>query len=218
MRFEDSFQVPVPLPEAWDALTDIERVYPCLPGAQLVEVTDNEFHGLVSLKLGPISASYKGVARFDSLDRENARLVIQAEGRDRHGQGTAKALVTAVLTPEGDHSTRVAMINEINITGKAAQFGRGVLTDVSKAMMAQFAHNLSAAVTSPPAAQNGQNGHSERPAHDVPPAPAPAPVDAISVARGVLSARFEASPVRTALALVAPLALLVFIRRAIRAR
>ena len=211
MKFEDSFQVPVPLGETWDVLTDIERVYPCLPGAELSEVTDNEFHGLVTLKLGPITASYKGTARFDSLDRENGKLVIHAEGRDRHGQGTAKARVYATLTPEGEANTRVEMVNEIDITGKAAQFGRGVLTDVSKMMMAQFADNLRDVVTAPPAGQSGQSGTSTaEPQHA-----APAPIDAAAVARSVALTRLRESPFQVALSLFI---VLFLVRRVLKAR
>ncbi len=178
MKFEDSFHVPVALPAAWDALTDIERVYPCLPGAQLTEISDNEFHGLVTLKLGPITASYKGTARFESLDRDSGSLVIHAEGRDRHGQGTAKARVYATLVPEGDAQTRVEMLNEVDITGKAAQFGRGIITDVSKEIMAQFAANLRDVVTAP---QNG--GAPPSSAEEAPPA---APLESKALDAGSL--------------------------------
>jgi uncharacterized protein len=215
VKFEDSFDVPVSVDEAWDALTDIERVYPCLPGAQLTEVKDNEFHGLVSLKLGPISASYKGTARFDQLDKDNNSLVILAEGRDKHGQGMAKARITAVLKPEGDAVTRVEMVNEIDITGKAAQFGRGVLKDVSKAMMGQFADNLRAVVTAPPAAQNGST---EQTSSAPPPPPASAPINPASVAKSVLGQKFDEAPLKTALTLAAPLLAFLYVLRLIKAR
>jgi carbon monoxide dehydrogenase subunit G len=215
VRFEDSFQVPVAVPAAWDTLTDIERVYPCLPGAELVEIADNEFHGLVTLKLGPITANYKGVARFDSLDRDAGKLVIHAEGRDRHGQGTAKARVYATLVSEGPEQTRVEMVNEIDITGKAAQFGRGVLTDVSKAMMAQFAANLRDVVTAPAATPNG---HAEA-AAGAPQAPASTPIDAVSLARSVAASRLQAASLRTAFTAGLPLFILLFIlRRVLRRR
>ena len=216
MKFEDSFHVPVPVPEAWDALTDIERVYPCLPGAELVEISDNEFRGLVTLKLGPITANYKGVARFDSLDRDAGKLVIHAEGRDRHGQGTAKARVYATLVSEGESKTRVEMVNEIDITGKAAQFGRGVLTDVSKAMMAQFAANLRDVVTAPPAAQNGNGNETQEPSSQT---TASAPIDAVSLARSVAMNRFRESPGEMVAKFIIPLFILLFVlRRVLRAR
>jgi hypothetical protein len=153
MKFDDSFEVPVPVGVVWDALTDIERVYPCLPGAELTELREGEFHGVVTMKLGPITASYKGSARFEELDEQNRTLVIRAEGRDRHGQGTARARVVATLEARGDQQTLVRMVNEVDITGKAAQFGRGIIVDVSKEIMGQFAANLRDAVFSPPEAR-----------------------------------------------------------------
>jgi uncharacterized protein len=195
MKFEDSFDVPVALPEAWDALTDIERVYPCLPGAQLSEIRDNEFHGLVTLKLGPITASYKGTARFESLDRPNGRLVIRAEGRDRHGQGTAKARVTAALIAQGDASTRVEMVNEVDITGKAAQFGRGILTDVSKEIMSQFADNLRD-VVGPSQNDNGAAASDAKGPNGG--TASVAPLNAGSVIKGVGARRLREQPLRSA--------------------
>jgi carbon monoxide dehydrogenase subunit G len=214
VKFEDSFEVPVSLDKTWDALTDIDRVYPCLPGAQLIEVKDNEFHGLVSLKLGPISASYKGTARFDSLDRDNGSLVILAEGKDKHGQGMAKARISAVLIEEALDRTRVDMVNEIDITGKAAQFGRGILPDVSKAMMGQFADNLRAVVTAPPASESSHTHE----AAAAPPTAVSAPINPASVAKSVLGQKFEESPGRTALTLVAPLLVVLFLLRMMKAR
>jgi uncharacterized protein len=213
VRFEDSFNVPVPLPEAWDALTDIERVYPCLPGAELTEITDNEFHGLVTLKLGPITASYKGVARFDSLDREKGKLVIHAEGRDRHGQGTVKARVYATLVPEGETNTRVEMVNEIDITGKAAQFGRGVLTDVSKMMMAQFAASLRDVVTGPPTSHNGHDPAASTPSN--PGSPASTPIAGISIAKGVVGMRLRENPLQI---LLPAFILFLVLRRVLKGR
>ncbi len=153
MKFEDSFTVPVTRKEVWDALTDIERIYPALPGAELIEVKDNEFHGLVTLKLGPITAKYQGTAKFDSMDEEAGKLVINAQGRDKRGQGTARGLIEAEVISEGDALTKVNMVNDIEITGKAAQFGRGILQDVSKEIMADFARNLEEMLTGSDAAQ-----------------------------------------------------------------
>lgn len=158
MEFEDEFEVPSPIAETWKVLTDIERVYPCLPGAELEEVSEGEFKGMVTLRLGPVTAAYRGTARFEDLDEENGRLTICAEGRDRHGQGTAKATILVRLTPQGDTSTRVAMHNNIEITGKAAQFGRGVIEDVSREIMGQFAASLREVVINPTAASAGNGG------------------------------------------------------------
>lgn len=157
MKFDDSFTVPVSRKEVWDALTDIERIYPALPGAELIEVKDNEFHGMVTMKLGPITAKYQGTAKFDSMDEEAGRLVINAQGRDKRGQGTARGLIEAVLVAEGDAQTRVNMSNDIEITGKAAQFGRGILQDVSKEVMADFARNLEEMLTGPDAGGSGES-------------------------------------------------------------
>ncbi len=208
MRFEDSFVVPVDPATAWEVLTDIGRVAPCLPGAQLVEIRDDEFHGLVRLKFGPIQANYKGTARFESLDPESRRLVIKAQGRDEHGQGTASARIEAVLD-EHDGATMVRMVQDITITGKAAQFGRGVLTDVSKQMMGQFATSLTemlgAEDEAQPAAPTGA-----RPAGLIP--AASDPIDLASLARGLAVRRL---PAVLAAAGAATL-LLVMIRRLLR--
>ncbi len=151
MKFDDSFTVPVARKEVCDALTDIERIYPALPGAELIEVKDNEFHGLVTMKLGPITAKYQGTAKFDSMDEEAGKLVINAQGRDKRGQGTARGLIEAEVVAEGDAQTKVNISNDIEITGKAAQFGRGILQDVSKEIMADFARNLEEMLTGPDA-------------------------------------------------------------------
>lgn len=185
MKFEDSFVVPVSPSEAWEAMTDIGRVAPCLPGAELVEIRDDEFHGLVKLKLGPITVNYAGTARFESVDAEAQRMVIAAQGRDRHGQGSVKAKVEVELSESGDGATEVALVQDIAITGKAAQFGRGVLADVSKQMMGRFAVSLTEMLT----------GADEQAASGTPPAsgqPQPlaaAPesdaIDMVALARGV---------------------------------
>lgn len=149
MEFEDEFEVPSTKAETWKVLTDIERVYPCLPGAELEDVTDDVFTGMVTLRLGPVTAAYRGSARFEDLDEEQGTLTIRAEGRDKHGQGTAKATIRARLTAEGESSTRVAMSNNVEITGKAAQFGRGIIEDVSREILGQFASCLRDVVVAP---------------------------------------------------------------------
>ena len=211
MKFDDSFEVPAPLPVTWDALTDIERVYPCLPGAELKEVKDNEFHGMVTLRMGPITASYQGTARFESLDPEKRTVFIRAEGRERHGQGTARARIEARLLPIGDDATRVEMTNEIDITGKAAQFGRGILPDVSKAILGQFAANLRDMVTAPAVEE-------VEPGEEAPAAAAPerAGIDVLTLARKVTVRRLRERPV--AAAVVVALLVLVAAAIVIRAR
>lgn len=141
MKIEDSFRVDVPVEEAWKVLLDLERIAPCLPGAQLTEVEGDEYRGTVKIKVGPITAQYKGVAKIEKADESSRTVVLQAEGRDTRGQGNASATVTAVLVPEGDGTT-VNIDTDLNITGKVAQFGRGVMADVSSKLLGQFAENL----------------------------------------------------------------------------
>src|SRR3989442_4200162 len=107
MKLENEFRVDVPVEEAWRLLLDIERIAPCMPGAQLQEVEGDEYRGIVKVKVGPITAQYKGAARMTEVDVANHRAVIRAEGRDTRGQGNASATVTATLTPDGD-GTRVS--------------------------------------------------------------------------------------------------------------
>lgn len=219
MKFDDSFDVPASLGVAWDALTDIERVYPCLPGAELKEVKENEFHGVVTLRLGPITASYQGTARFESLDSENGTLVIRAEGRDRHGQGTARARIQARLLTQGGDSTRVEMSNEVEITGKAAQFGRGILPDVSKEILGQFAANLREMVSAPGPAGAAGNGSpvlvegaaSREGARGGRLPPESASIDVLTLARSVTARRLRERPLSSALLLVLPMLLVAAI-------
>ncbi|MGI9557695.1 MAG: SRPBCC family protein [Solirubrobacterales bacterium] len=190
MKFDDSFTVPVGRKKVWDALTDIERIYPALPGAELIEVKDNEFHGLVTMKLGPITAKYQGTAKFDSMDEDAGKLVINAQGRDKRGQGTARGLIEATVIEEAPEQTRVEMVNDIEITGKAAQFGRGILQDVSKEIMADFAGNLEEMLTGPDAGSAGADAAAAGTAQaasagdeaSAAPAPAPPAGSSLSVA------------------------------------
>ena len=141
MKIEDSFRVDVPVEEAWKVLLDLERIAPCLPGAQLTEVEGDEYRGTVKIKVGPITAQYKGVAQIVEADEANHRVLLKAEGRDTRGQGNASATVTATLVGDGA-STTVNIDTDLNITGKVAQFGRGVMADVSSKLLGQFADNL----------------------------------------------------------------------------
>jgi carbon monoxide dehydrogenase subunit G len=131
--------------EAWAVLTDLERVAPCMPGFQLLEVDGDEYRGSVKVKVGPMTAQYKGAASFRERDAASHRAVVRAEGRETRGQGNAAATVTATLAPEGA-GTRVHLHTELAITGKVAQFGRGVLADVSQKLLRQFVAALEADV------------------------------------------------------------------------
>ncbi|MDT4932276.1 MAG: hypothetical protein QOK11_168 [Pseudonocardiales bacterium] len=141
MQLEHTFTVPVGIDEAWRVLLDIEQVAPCMPGASLDSVDGDDFTGTVKVKLGPISLTYKGKASFIEKDAAAHRAVIDARGRDARGNGTATAKVTATLTEEGS-STKVDVTTDLDITGKPAQFGRGVMVDVGNKLIGQFADCL----------------------------------------------------------------------------
>jgi hypothetical protein len=141
MELNNEFVVGVGIDEAWKVLTEVERIAPCMPGAELQEVEGEEYRGIVKVKVGPISAQYKGKAVFVERDDAGYRAVLRAEGRDTRGQGNANATITATLAPEGD-GTRVNVVTDLTITGRAAQFGRGVMADVATKLMGQFASCL----------------------------------------------------------------------------
>ena len=143
MELTNEFRVGVSVPEAWKVLTDVERIAPMLPGAQLQEVEGDEYRGVVKVKVGPITAQYKGQATFVERDEDAGRVVLKATGRDTRGQGNASALITATMTPDGD-GTRVSVVTDLTITGKVAQFGRGVLAEVSAKLLGQFVDALEA--------------------------------------------------------------------------
>jgi carbon monoxide dehydrogenase subunit G len=143
VELNNEFRVAVPAAKTWDVLTDVERVAPCLPGATLLSVDGDDFTGAVKVKVGPITVSYKGVASYKEKDEAARRIVLRAEGKETRGSGTAAATVTAQLTDEGD-ATHVVISTDLAISGKAAQFGRGVLADVSSNLIGQFARSLEA--------------------------------------------------------------------------
>jgi len=141
VELQHSFSVPVEVDRAWAVLVDIEQVAPCMPGAALDTVDGDEFTGSVKVRLGPIGITYKGKARFVEKDEVAHRAVIDAQGKDARGNGTASATVTATLHPQDD-GTRVEVNTDLAITGKPAQFGRGVMADVGNKLIGQFADCL----------------------------------------------------------------------------
>jgi carbon monoxide dehydrogenase subunit G len=151
MQLRHSFPVPAGVDEAWAVLTDIERVAACMPGAELDGVEGNRFTGVVTVKLGPIALKYKGEARWAERDHAARRAVIEAQGRDARGNGTAAATVVAVLAPDATAS-RVDVVTDLRISGRPAQFGRGVLADVGDKLIGQFAERLAAQLSGPPRA------------------------------------------------------------------
>ena len=145
MELTNDFEVAVPVDQAWNVLTDIERIAPCMPGAQLQEVEGDEYRGTVKVKVGPITAQYKGKATFQEKDDDNHVAVLKADGRDTRGQGNASAVITARLEKAGE-GTKVSVHTDLTVTGKVAQFGRGVMADVSAKLLDQFVENLEATV------------------------------------------------------------------------
>lgn len=141
MEINNSFRVPAPPDATWDILNDIERIAPCLPGAELQGVDGDEYRGVVKVKLGPVTTQYRGVASFVERDPAARRAVLRARGRETRGQGNANATITATLHPDGD-GTRVDILTDLTITGKAAQFGRGMFSEVSQKLLNQFAQEL----------------------------------------------------------------------------
>ena len=138
MQLEHSFTVPVGVEEAWRVLLDIERVAPCMPGATLESVDGDTFTGTVKVRVGPIALQYRGKASFIEKDEAAHRAVMDAQGSDTRGNGTAAAKVSTSLSAEGDQ-TRADVVTDLSITGKPAQFGRGLIADVSTKLIGQFA-------------------------------------------------------------------------------
>jgi carbon monoxide dehydrogenase subunit G len=148
MELTNEFRVAAPTDTVWEALTDVERIAPCMPGAELQSVEGDEYKGVVKVKVGPITAQYKGAARFASRDDAAHKAVLEAEGRETRGQGNASATITASLEPDGD-GTKVSVATDLKVSGRVAQFGRGVLADVSGKLIDQFADCLADKLAGP---------------------------------------------------------------------
>ncbi|MFJ9009610.1 SRPBCC family protein [Streptomyces canus] len=141
MELHHEFTVPVPVDEAWRALLDIERVAPCMPGASVEDYDGKTVTGSVKVKVGPITVTYRGTAVFEEQDESAHRMVLIASGRETRGQGTARATVTGTLTGE-DGCTAVSVRTDLAVTGRPAQFGRGVMAEVGDRLVGQFARCL----------------------------------------------------------------------------
>ena len=166
----NEFTVNRPIEEAWPLITDLERIAPCLPGAELQEIEGTIYRGVVKVKLGAISSQFKGEAHFVERDDDNYRAVIKGTGRDTGGRGNASAEITAQAESLSPTSTRVAVTTDLHITGKVAQFGRGIMGDVSSKLMAQFADNLNEMIDEQGV---GTSTEAEPPAPAATPEPAP---------------------------------------------
>lgn len=205
MLIENEFHVDLPFAEAWKVMSELERIAPCMPGAELTGVEDGTYQGVVKVKVGSITTQYRGSAHVADADESAGRIVVDAQGHETRGQGRAKATVTAVLVPDGD-GTAVAVSTDLQISGRVAQFGRGVLQDVSTKLLEQFIERLQAEFGSSDA-----RGATDMAATVLPAASHDRdrePVDLLALGRGPVLRR--AAPVAIALALVV---LLVILRR-----
>lgn len=166
MDLNHQFTVAVPVEDAWRILTDVERIAPCLPGAQLQEIEGDTYRGIVKVKVGPIQAQFKGQANFVERDDVAHKVVLKGEGRDTTGKGNASALITAEMTSVDASNTSVTVNTDLSVTGKVAQFGRGAMADISDKLLAQFVVNLNSLIA-------------EQPATAAPAAAAPAPTEGV---------------------------------------
>jgi carbon monoxide dehydrogenase subunit G len=222
MQLEHSFTVPVGVDRAWMTLLDIEQVAPCMPGAALDSVDGDDFTGTVKVKLGPIGLTYKGKASFLDKDEAAHKAIIGAQGKDSRGNGTAAATVTATLTEVGEE-TRVHVVTDLNITGKPAQFGRGVMVDVGNKLIGQFADCLAGKLAASDEPSHATGAAAAQPADEavggvpatsgpVPaPRPEPEPINLMASAGPALAKRL--TPVVAGVAALVALVLVLRRRR-----
>ncbi|HWG01136.1 MAG TPA: SRPBCC family protein [Trebonia sp.] len=175
IELDNSFTVPVAPEQAWDVLLDVERIAPCMPGASVTSIAGDEVAGQVKVKLGPLSLSYKGTAKFTEKDQDNKSISIEASGKETRGAGTASATVQAGLKPgDAEGSTLVSIHTSLNVTGRPAQFGRSLLPEVSGKLISQFATNLEALIAQDGAGAPADNAAAAETAETGSPAPADA--------------------------------------------
>ena len=189
IELDNSFTVPVPPEQAWDVLLDVERIAPCMPGASVLSVDGDEIQGQVKVKLGPLSLTYKGTAKFTEKNQESHTIAIEASGKETRGAGTASANVTATLKP-GDTGaeTVVSIHTSLNVTGRPAQFGRSLLPEVSGKLIQQFATNLEAMITADTATEEAATEETAAPETGN------GPVDAATQTSAAVSAPVAAKP------------------------
>jgi carbon monoxide dehydrogenase subunit G len=159
MKLEHSFQVTAPLERVWTRLIDVEQVAPCLPGAEITEAGDDgSYHGTFSVRLGPTTAAYRGQLKMDEVDEAAHRVVMQASGQDKRGQGSAKATIVSKLS-EHEGVTKVEVETDFTITGRLARFGRGgMIQDVSNRLLRDFSDCLQRSIEGPPPEESAEAG------------------------------------------------------------
>jgi carbon monoxide dehydrogenase subunit G len=176
MELENSFVVPADIGTAWKTLLDVEAIAPCMPGATLTSFDGDNFTADVKVKLGPVTMNFAGAGKFVKKDESTHTAVIDASGKETKGAGTAGALITAILVEEGPNSTRANIVTDLTVTGKAAQFGKGVMADVSKRLIGQFAGNLEQVIIARQGVADAATAAAAGGGEAVVTAPAPAPV------------------------------------------
>jgi len=183
MQLEHEFEVPVPVADAWDVLLDVERIAPCMPGATVESFDGETIEGRVKVKVGPIQVTYVGTAKFVEKDEAARRAVIDASAKEARGAGTAQATIVAVLHEQGS-STKVTVTTDLAITGKPAQFGRGVMVEVGNKILGKFADCLA-----------GEIGGGQSPAgRGVPPARVMTGAETAAAADGIAAATSSGTP------------------------
>ena len=206
MEMTNEIEVNASVSDVWDAFNDVERIAPCLPGAQLTEIEGEEYRGVVKVKVGPVNAQYKGKATFVERDQEALKVVILAEGRETRGQGNVSANITATLEALGDDRTKVGVTTELKITGKVAQIGRNLIPDVSAKIMGQFAENLEALLSAPAPSEaaasdeDSDEGSEQEPGVRAVSGPEPEAVDLLDVAGPPVAKKF--GPIAGAIAVL----------------
>jgi len=233
VRIEETFRVNAPVESVWRFLLDPHQVVQCLPGAELIEVQDaRTFVGRVRVKVGPISASYKGRAELTDVDEQNHRVRMTGEGQDTKGAGSARMTMTSRITAGDDGAAEVSVESEVQLVGKLAQFGRGMVEEVSKQLFRQFAECARQRLEAEKAPAIGGNG-SVAAAGDADPAPAPAaasapgarpagagvtPAEPGHPSAAASAATMTPSPAMTAAPAAKPVSILPLLLRALRAR
>lgn len=151
MQLEDSFEVPAPVERVWDYMLDVEKVAPCAPGAELTEIVDDRtWKGKVNIKLGAVSLSYAGTVVMEERDEAGRRVVLRARGSETRGKGVASALVTSTMEPTEDGGTRIRISTDLSISGAVAQYGRGLIADVSQRLTGEFAECIRGQLSAEP--------------------------------------------------------------------
>ena len=226
MQIENSFAVKAEPDRVYAFLLDVNNVVSCVPGAELSEVVDpNTFKGKVRIKVGPVTVNYNGTARITSRDADTRTATLEAEGRETTGSGTAQATTIMAVAADGEASM-VTLTTDFTVVGRIAQFGRGIMEDVSRHLVGQAAECIQSKLEGPPpsaapaaeASSTGSNSSSSAPAPA--PAPAPASLDALALGRAVARERISRMKVRPQMiaAAFAGLISLLLLRRVRRSR